>query len=146
MDRSGDRKRSIKLGWPKLQCKRNFCSRLKYKNATDGVRKWLLTTLLSDVLGACSSFEARCLFIVFFLHKVKQGRFLCAVATHKSLPHHGPRTDSPWKRQILKASLVSYFFPSSWVLQCVFCGKILWKFMALGNLTCAQEPRWLRVA
>ena len=90
MDRSGDGKRSIKLGWPKLQCKRNFSSRLKYKNATDGVRKWLL----SDILGACSSFEARCLFVVVYLHKVKQGRLLCAVATHKSLPHHGPCTDS----------------------------------------------------
>ena len=120
MGRSGNGKRSIKLGWPKVQCKINFSSRLKYKNATDGVRKWLL----SDVLGACSSFEARCLFVVVFLHKVKQARFPCAVAIHKSLPHHGPRTDSPWKRQILKASSVSYFFPSSWVLQCVF---FLWE-------------------
>ena len=30
---------------------------------------------------------ARCLFGVVFLHKAKQGRWLCAVSTHKSLPH-----------------------------------------------------------
>ena len=32
-----------------------------------------------------SSFEARCLFVVVFLHKVKQGRLLRAVSTHKFL-------------------------------------------------------------
>ena len=30
---------------------------------------------------------ARCLFGVVFLHKAKQGRWLCAVSTPKSLPH-----------------------------------------------------------
>ena len=33
------------------------------------------------------SFAARCLFGVVFLHKARQGRWLCAVLTHKSLPH-----------------------------------------------------------
>ena len=32
-------------------------------------------------------FAACCLFGVVFLHKVKQGRLLFAVSTHKSLPH-----------------------------------------------------------
>ena len=32
-------------------------------------------------------FAARCLFGVVFLHKAKQGRWLCAVSTHKFLPH-----------------------------------------------------------
>ena len=32
-------------------------------------------------------FVARCLFGVIFRHKAKQGRRLCAVATHKHLPH-----------------------------------------------------------
>ena len=31
-------------------------------------------------------FEARCLFGIIFLHNAKQGRLLCAVSTHKSLP------------------------------------------------------------
>ena len=57
-----------------------------------------------------------------------------------------PRTDSPWKRQILKARSVSYLFPSSWVLWCVFRGKFFGRFLVLDNLTCAQEPRWLCVA
>ena len=33
------------------------------------------------------SFAARCLFGVVFLHKTKQGRWLCAVSSQKSLPH-----------------------------------------------------------
>ena len=33
------------------------------------------------------SFAALCMVGVVFLHKVKQGRWLCAVATHKFLPH-----------------------------------------------------------
>ena len=33
------------------------------------------------------SFAARCLFGVVFLHKAKQGTWLCEVLTHKSLPH-----------------------------------------------------------
>ena len=32
-------------------------------------------------------FAARCWFGVVLLHKAKQGRWLCAVSTHKSLPH-----------------------------------------------------------
>ena len=32
-------------------------------------------------------FAARCLFGVVFLHKAKQGGWLCADSTHKSLPH-----------------------------------------------------------
>ena len=32
-------------------------------------------------------FAARCLFGVVFLHKAKQGRWLCAVSTRKFLPH-----------------------------------------------------------
>ena len=32
-------------------------------------------------------FAARCLFGVVFLHKAKQGRWLCAVLAYKSLPH-----------------------------------------------------------
>ena len=32
-------------------------------------------------------FAALCLFGVVFLHKAKQGRWLCVVATHKFLPH-----------------------------------------------------------
>ena len=32
-------------------------------------------------------FAARCLFGVVFLHKAKQGRWLCAVSAYKSLPH-----------------------------------------------------------
>ena len=59
-----------------------------------------------------------------------------------------PRIDSPWKCQILKARWVSSLFPSSWVLRCFFFygEKFFWKFPVLGNLPCAQEPRWLRVA
>jgi len=56
-----------------------------------------------------------------------------------------PRTNSSWKHQILKARPVSYLFPSSWILRCVFCEKFFWKFSVLGNLTCAHEARWLRV-
>ena len=57
-----------------------------------------------------------------------------------------PRADSLWKHQILKAWSVSYLLPSSWVLQCVFCGKLFLKAFYSGNLTCAQETRWLRFA
>ena len=28
-------------------------------------------------------------------------------------------------------------------IMCFFCGKIFWKFLALGNLTCPLEPWWL---
>ena len=57
-----------------------------------------------------------------------------------------PRTDSPWKRQILKARSFSYLLPSSRVLRCVFCGQMFLTLLVLGYLTSAQEPRWLRNA
>ena len=88
--------------------------------------------------------------LVLFSYKAKQGKWLCADPTHKSLPHqrtaHRFTTKAPnpligsWVR------LISYLLPSSWVKQCVFCGKFFSKFLVLGNLTCAQEPRWRRVA
>ena len=70
-------------------------------------------------------FAARCLFGVVFLHKAKQGRWLCAVSAYKSLPHQRTAHEShpSWERQILKARSVSYLFPSSWALRCV-----LWEF------------------
>ena len=98
-------------------------------------------------------FEARCLFSVVFLLKAKQGRLLVAVSNHKSLSHQrtGPRTDSAWKRQIVKARWVSYISsPHHGYCDVGFllwrCEKFFRKFVVLGNLTCAQEPRWLRVA
>ena len=68
-------------------------------------------------------FAARCLFGVVFLHKAKQGRWLCAVSAYKSLPHQRTAHEShpSWERQILKARSVSYLFPSSWALRCVLC-------------------------
>ena len=70
-------------------------------------------------------FAARCLFGVVFLHKAKQGRWLCAVSAYKSLPYQRTAHEShpSWERQILKARSVSYLFPSSWALRC-----ILWEF------------------
>ena len=70
-------------------------------------------------------FAARCLFGVVFLHKAKQGRWLCAVSAYKSLPYQRTAHEShpSWQRQILKARSVSYLFPSSWALRCV-----LWEF------------------
>ena len=70
-------------------------------------------------------FAARCLFGVVFLHKAKQGRWLCAVSAYKSLPYQRTAHEShpSWERQILKARSVSYLFPSSWALRCV-----LWEF------------------
>ena len=67
-------------------------------------------------------FAARCLFGVVFLHKAKQGRWLCAVSAYKSLPYQRTAHEShpSWERQILKARSVSYLFPSSWALRCVF--------------------------
>ena len=64
-------------------------------------------------------FAARCLFGVVFLHKAKQGRWLCAVSAYKSLPHQRTAHEShqSWERQILKARSVSYLFPSSWALR-----------------------------
>ena len=92
------------------------------------------------------AFAAPCLFDVVFLHRAKQDRSLCAV-TLTNLPRiKEPRTDSPWKRQILKARSVSYLLSSSWVLRCVSCGQKFLTFLVLGYLTCSQEPRWLRVA
>ena len=91
-------------------------------------------------------FAARCLFGVVFLHKAKQGRWLCAVSTHKSLPLQRTAYRFTMKVPIVKVRSLSYLSPSSWVLRCVFCGKFFWMFLVLGNLTCAQEPRWLRVA
>ena len=66
-------------------------------------------------------FAARCLFGVVFLHKAKQGRWLCAVSAYKSLPYQRTAHEShpSWERQILKARSVSYLFPSSWALRCV---------------------------
>ena len=62
-------------------------------------------------------------------------------ASKNSAPiHHGQA------RSRLRPGQSSCLFLSSWVLRCVFCGKIFWKFLVLSNLTCAQEPRWLRVA
>ena len=88
------------------------------------------------------SFAARCLFGVVFLHKAKQGRWLCAVSAYKSLPHQRTAHEShpSWERQILKARSVSYLFPSSWTFV-VFCVNFFWKCLLLGNLTCAQDPR-----
>ena len=54
-------------------------------------------------------------------------------------PVHGESAKS------FKSRWVSYVFPSSLVLRCVSYGKGFWKFSVLGNLTCAQELRWLRV-
>ena len=55
-------------------------------------------------------------------------------------------TDSPLKRQFFKNTQVSHLFASSWILWWVFCGNNFGKLSALGNLACAQETRWLRVA
>ena len=55
-------------------------------------------------------------------------------------------TASPLKRQFFKTTQVSHLFASSWILWWVFCGNNFGKLSALGNLACAQETRWLRVA
>ena len=44
-----------------------------------------------------------------------------------------PHSDSPWKRWILKARWVSYHFPSSWVLRCVFLCENFLKVSASGQ-------------
>ena len=40
-----------------------------------------------QVIVILYGFEDRCLFGVAFLNNAKLGRLLCAVSTHKSLPH-----------------------------------------------------------
>ena len=92
-------------------------------------------------------FAARCLFGVVFLHKAKQGRWLCAVSAYKSLPHQ--RAEYRFTRHESAKSLRrghSLIFSPRHGHCVVFCGKFFWKCLVLGNLTCAQEQRCLRVA
>ena len=59
----------------------------------------------------CGSLFIRCC----FLHKAKQGGWPCVQSQLTNLSRiNEPRTDSPWKRQILKARSVSYLFSSSY--------------------------------
>ena len=75
---------------------------------------------------------ARCLFSVVFLHKAKQGRWLCAVSTHKSLPHQ--RTAHWFTVKSLRHGQSLISSPSHGaVLWCVFWGKPFWKFLHSGN-------------
>ena len=78
-----------------------------------------------------------------FLHKAKQGRWLCAVATHKVLPlkncaliHHESAKSFRHGQSLISSPSYGYCD--------VFCGKFFGKFLVPSNLTCAQETRWLR--
>ena len=87
-------------------------------------------------------FAARCLFGVVFLHKAKQGRWLCAVSAYKSLPHQ--RTAHRFTRHESAKSLrpgQSLIFSPRHGHCVVFCVNFFWKCLVLGNLTCAQDPR-----
>ena len=79
-------------------------------------------------------FLARCLFGVVFLYKADD-----RVGSLDSQISPASKNRAPIQHEILKARSVSYLFPSSWVLRCVFwwCKQ----FLVLNNLTCAQEPR-----
>ena len=72
---------------------------------------------------------------------------VCSLSLHisPSSKNRAPIRPS-WERQILKAKTVSYLFPSSWALRCVLWEIFLKVFGSRVNLTCAQEPRCLRLA
>ena len=70
-------------------------------------------------------FLTRCLFGVVFLHKAKQGRWLCAVSTHKSLPHQRTAHWFTWNRQFLKAWSVSHPSPRHGYCDVFFVGNFL---------------------
>ena len=57
-----------------------------------------------------------------------------------------PRSNSLWKRQILYGEVSFLSLPLVMGIAMCFLWEFFWKFLILGNLTCAQEPRWLRVA
>ena len=104
---------------------------------------------LARFMAVLYGFATRCLFGVVFLHEAKQGRWLCAVSTHKSLPHRKNRAPFHHKRaKSLRPSQSHISFPRHGYCDVFFffCRKIFLKFLVLRNLTCAQEPRWVRVA
>ena len=83
-------------------------------------------------------FAALCLFGVVFLHKAKQGRWLCAVSAYKSLPHQ--RTVHRFTRHESAKSLrpgQSLIFSPRHGYCVVILWEIFWKCLVLGNLTCA---------
>ena len=59
--------------------------------------------------------------LFFYIKRSKAGNCVQSQLTNLSRIKE-LRTDSPWKRQILKARPVSHLSPSSWVLRCVFLG------------------------
>ena len=101
-----------------------------------GLNSWPFNTVLRLVV---------CSVLFSYTKRSKEGDCVQTQLTNLSRIKE-PRTDSPWKRQILKARSFSHLFPSSWVLRCAFWGKFFSNFLFLGNLTRAQEPRWRRVA
>ena len=108
---------------------------------------WFFCVTWAQFMATLYCFAARCLFGVVFLDKAKQGRWLFAVSAYKSLPHQ--RTAHRFTRHESAKSLrpgQSLIFSPRQGHCVVFCGKFFWKCLVLGNLTCAQEPRCLRVA
>ena len=79
---------------------------------------------------------ARCLFGVVFLHKAKQGRWLCVVSTHKSLPHQ--RTAHWFTVKSLRHGQSLISSPSHGYCDAFFEGNLFESF-------CIQETRWTRV-
>ena len=79
---------------------------------------------------------ARCLFGVVFLHKAKKGRSLCAVSTHKSLPHQ--RTAHWFTVKSLRHGQSLISSPSHGYCDAFFEGNLFESF-------CIQETRWTRV-
>ena len=71
-------------------------------------------------------FAARCLFGVVFLHKAKQGRWLCAVSACKSLPHQ--RTALRFTRHDSAKSLTPGHGHRG-----VFWGNFFWKVFGSGQ-------------
>ena len=81
-------------------------------------------------------FAARCLFAVVFLHKAKEGRWLCAVSTHKPLPHQRASTahwftmkaPNPFRTgQPLISS------PRHGYCDVFFCANFFWKALGSGQ-------------
>ena len=108
---------------------------------------WSFCVTWAQFMATLYCFAARCLFGVVFLHKAKQGRWLCAVSAYKSLPHQ--RTAHRFTRHESAKSLrpgQSLIFSPRHGHCVVFCGNFFWKCLVLGNLTCAQDPRCLHVA
>ena len=83
-------------------------------------------------MAILNGFAALCFCGVFSYKNAKQSRLLCAVSSHKSLPHQrtahrfAMKAPNPFRPG---ESLIS--FPHQQVLRCVFCGKIFGKFSVL---------------